>query len=74
MSREPPQQWFECDACDGEGRVWTGRWSHSVNSATIDPPHEIMEPCGKCNGAGGWLDDAEPDAAIEGSTRGDSDA
>lgn len=59
---EPPQQWFDCDACDGAGEVPSGRMSHSVNSATIDPPWEIMETCGKCGGAGGWIDDVEPDA------------
>lgn len=59
---EPPQRWVVCDRCDGEGVVPTGRMSHSVNSATIDPPWEITETCPKCNGACGWVEDVEEDA------------
>lgn len=57
----PPQQWFVCDDCAGEGEIGTGRMSHTVTSGTIDPPDEIMEQCKRCRGAGGWLDDVRPD-------------
>lgn len=59
MKNTAPEQWFTCDECCGEGEVHTGRMSHMVTSGTIDPPEEIMETCGECNGAGGWLDEAE---------------
>lgn len=55
---EPPLQLVTCDACGGEGEVGTGRMSHSVNSATIDPPWEIMERCEKCGGLREWLTEA----------------
>jgi hypothetical protein len=54
-----PLQLFTCDICGGEGVVPTGRMSHSVNSATIDPPFEITEMCRECNGCGGWVAAAE---------------
>lgn len=55
---EPPQQWFECSACNGEGQVF----SHTHGSKwSIEPPFEVYEPCGKCGGLGGFLDEAEPD-------------
>jgi DnaJ-class molecular chaperone len=57
-----PEEWVVCEACDGEGEVGTGRMSHSVNSATIDPPWEIMTRCPECNGAGGSLYEREADA------------
>lgn len=50
-----PEEWLVCDTCFGEGVVGTGRMSHSVNSATLDPPDEIMEPCRGCGGSGGWI-------------------
>jgi hypothetical protein len=55
---DPPQRWAVCTRCDGEGEIGTGRMSHRVDSATIDPPWEIMEPCPACGGAGGSLEDA----------------
>lgn len=61
---DPPQQWFECDACEGAGEVYSGRMSHMVDSATIDPPEPVMETCGKCNGDGGWIDDVESDDGV----------
>lgn len=57
------ETWTHCDACDGEGTVGTGRMSHSVNTATIDPPFEIMETCAKCGGAGGWIEVVKADGA-----------
>lgn len=59
---EPPVEWHECPDCEGEGEVGTGRMSHSVDSATVDPPDEIFDQCRRCCGAGGWLDDARADA------------
>jgi DnaJ-class molecular chaperone len=61
LRTEPPERWIVCTVCDGEGEVPTGRMSHSVNSATIDPPWEVMETCPKCNGACGFIDDVEAD-------------
>ncbi len=56
----PPQQWYVCDACDGEGfiprRVTV--YEHGCGFPH-DDTHE--EPCGKCNGVGGWVDDVRPD-------------
>jgi hypothetical protein len=54
-----PLQLFTCDICGGEGVVPTGRMSHSVDSATIDPPFEITETCRECNGLGAWIAAAE---------------
>jgi hypothetical protein len=57
---EPPQQWFTCDACDGSGEIVTGYWGYEPGCG-----HGHMmdhgEPCGKCNGEGGWIDDVEHD-------------
>lgn len=58
---EPPMQLVTCDACGGEGEVGTGRMSHSVNSATIDPPWEIMKRCERCGGQGEWFTEMESD-------------
>lgn len=57
---DPPQQWFVCEACDGDGITRRGIriYEHGCGFAH-DDVEEI--PCGKCNGAGGWLDDAETD-------------
>lgn len=58
---EPPQQWHECAACNGEG--------YTVHKVSVYEhgcgfPHDDSEErqCGKCDGAGGWLDDAKPDS------------
>lgn len=59
------EQWFICPTCDGEGVVPTGLMSHAVDSATIDPPFEVTEKCRECNGAGGWIGEAEPDPISE---------
>ncbi len=57
---EPPQQWYICDACYGSGEIVRGMWGREPGCGH---PHmmEIGEPCGKCSGAGGWLDDVEAD-------------
>lgn len=57
----PPEQIFTCEACDGSGVEVFGTWiyepgcGHGHNSTD-------ERPCGACNGAGWWVDDAEPDA------------
>jgi len=57
---DPPQQWYVCDACGGEGYV-----THTI--VVYEPgchfPHEDAEErtCRTCGGSGGWLDDARPD-------------
>ncbi len=66
-----PQEWIVCEACCGEGEVGTGRMSHSVNSATIDPPWEIMERCPECNGVGGSLYEREADAVLSSQHHGE---
>jgi hypothetical protein len=57
---DPPQRWYECDACAGEG--------YTVHRITVYElgcgfPHDDSDErqCGKCNGAGGWMDDDQPD-------------
>jgi len=59
---DPPQREVECIYCKGEGEVFSGQMSHSVDSATIDPPFPIMEKCEACGGAGFTIEDVEPDA------------
>lgn len=56
-----PEQWFVCEACDGEGVIAR---RISVYEAGCGFPHDDTEerPCEACNGAGGWIDDAEPDS------------
>lgn len=57
---DPPQQWFVCDACEGSGEEVFGYWGYEPGCGH---GHMIEDgqPCGKCNGDGGWLDDVEPD-------------
>lgn len=57
---DPPQQWYVCDACNGSGEIVRGEWGCEPGCGH---PHmmEIGEPCGKCNGEGGWMDDVEAD-------------
>lgn len=57
---QPPQQWHECPACDGEG--------HTVHRITVYEagcgfPHDDSEErrCERCKGQGGWLDDVVAD-------------
>lgn len=56
---EPPEAWHECPICAGEGaiEIW-----ESVSKWSIDPPCGHVVPCLSCNGAGGFIDTAEPDA------------
>lgn len=56
--REPPQQWFVCDECNGSG-VYAYRIT--VYEPGCGFPHDdtAEKPCPECNGAGGRLDDAE---------------
>lgn len=58
---EAPQQWFECDVCDGSGEEVFGYWGYEPG---CNHGHIIEDgrPCSKCNGAGGWVDDVEADA------------
>lgn len=49
---EPPDLYEICPDCCGDCVVGTGRMSWRVDSATIDPPYEITEPCKTCNGSG----------------------
>lgn len=60
---DAPQQWFQCGACDGSGVEVRGIWVYEHGCGF---PHQDTEetPCGKCNGAGGWLDDVEADHAL----------
>lgn len=55
-----PEQWFTCDACNGSG-VFARRVT--VYEPGCGFPHDdtAEEPCEKCKGHGGWLDEAEPD-------------
>lgn len=57
---DAPQQWHECDACQGEGFIAR---RVTVYEHGCGFPHDgtAEELCGKCNGACGWLDDAESD-------------
>lgn len=55
---EPPEQWIECSACDGNGCI--------VKRVTVYEhgcgfPHDDGEEveCEQCHGNGGWIDDAE---------------
>jgi hypothetical protein len=60
MSEDVPQTWVECDACEGSGvRVFR----ITVYEHGCGFPHDdsAEEPCGKCAGAGGWIEDAEGD-------------
>lgn len=58
---EPPQEWSVCEACGGEGEVFSHMHGW-VDSGSIDPPTEVWMKCSRCRGAGGWLDDRKPDS------------
>jgi hypothetical protein len=58
---DPPQQWFVCDACDGSG-VFARRVTVYEHGCGFPHDDTAEEPCGGCNGVGGWLDDAHADA------------
>jgi len=55
---EPPEVWEECHACQGEGAI--EEWE-SVSKWSIDPPCAIVRTCQTCNGAGGFICEAEGD-------------
>ena len=57
---DPPQQEFVCDACDGSGVEVFGVWVYEPG-CSFGHMSDDEVPCGKCNGAGGWIDDAEAD-------------
>ena len=52
---DPPQRWYECDDCSGEG-------GHEESRPSWDDPYgAIWVKCERCKGAGGFLDDETPD-------------
>lgn len=55
---EVPQQWFDCEACGGEGIT---RHTITVYEPGCGFPHDDVEevPCKDCHGTGGGLGDAE---------------
>lgn len=53
-----PEQFFECSECNGEGAI--EHWE-SVSKWSIDPPCAHVTVCRICNGAGGFIDEAEGD-------------
>lgn len=56
---EAPQQWFVCDECDGSGEIVRGEWGCEPGCGRH--MMEVGEPCGRCNGEGGWIDNVEAD-------------
>jgi DnaJ-class molecular chaperone len=57
---ECPLQWFDCEACGGGGMV-SRRISVYERGCGFPHGDEIDEICRKCNGNGGWVDEAEHD-------------
>lgn len=57
----PPEQFYTCDQCGGEGIIYSAGWSYAPGCGY---PHEDVEAhtCTACNGAGGWLDEAASEA------------
>lgn len=55
---DPPEIWQDCPDCQGEGaiEVW-----ESVSKWSIDPPCAHVVTCKTCNGAGGFICEAEGD-------------
>lgn len=55
-----PQQWFECDACDGAGEIPFAYWGYEPGCGH---GHMIDDarPCTKCKGEGGWIGDVVAD-------------
>lgn len=53
-----PEFWADCPECCGEGaiEIW-----ESVSKWSIDPPCAHVLPCRACNGAGGYICEAEGD-------------
>lgn len=61
MKSQAPEVWEDCSKCNGEGaiEVWesASRWS-------IDPPCAVVVPCQACNGAGGFICEADGDGPL----------
>lgn len=57
---DPPQQWYECDACNGAG-VFAYRITVYEHGCGFPHDDTAEEACGNCAGAGGWIGDVEPD-------------
>lgn len=57
---EPPLKWYVCDACDGSGEIITRYWGYE-HGCGHGHWMDDGQPCSKCNGEGGWIDDVEPD-------------
>lgn len=55
---EPPEVWVECPDCQGEGSF---EKYEPVSKWAIDPPCGYVVQCDKCNGAGGWIEEAAGD-------------
>lgn len=53
-----PEVWIDCPECCGEGgiEIW-----ESVSKWSIDPPCAHVKTCRACNGAGGYICEAEGD-------------
>lgn len=61
LNRGPqPERFYTCEQCGGEGVIYTAGWAYAPGCGY---PHEDVEAhaCTACNGAGGWLDEAEGD-------------
>ncbi len=55
---EPPEQFFECVQCCGEGHQLRATWVYEHGCGF---GHEDVEavPCDVCNGSGGFIGEAE---------------
>jgi DnaJ-class molecular chaperone len=58
MLNDAPETWVVCPDCCGEGsiEIW-----ESVSKWSIDPPCAYSKICDTCNGAGGFICEAEGD-------------
>lgn len=55
-----PEQWFDCPACEGTGI--TGQRITVYEHGCGFPHYDTEErPCARCNGAGGYIGEAESD-------------
>jgi DnaJ-class molecular chaperone len=57
---DAPQQIFTCEACEGSGVEVFGTWVYE-HGCGFGHNSTDERPCGACNGAGWWVDDASPD-------------
>lgn len=53
-----PQQWFVCEACDGSGVEVFGTWEYEPGCG-FGHASSDERPCSNCDGAGGFLGEAE---------------